>query len=66
MAKEITVYVEAVNPGTPTYGNTNIVVPEEDKDRSDFLMNCREFFIARGRQPDADKFYQAVSQTPSS
>lgn len=65
MSKEITVYVEANNPSTPTFGDTNIVIPETDNDRADFLMECREFFLTRDRKEDADKFYQAVSQTPS-
>ena len=63
--KEITVYVEANNPGTETYGDTNRVIPEKDPDRREFLMSCRNFFNAADRPEDADKFYQAVKQTPS-
>ena len=66
MSKEITVYVEANNPQADNFGDTNIIIPEADPDRSEFLMQCRNFFIAADRNEDADKFYQAAKQTPSS
>ena len=63
--KQITVYVEAVNPSAPNFGDTNIVIPETDPDRADFLMSCRTFFLDQERPADAQKFYDAVKQTPS-
>jgi len=63
-AQAISVYVSAL-PGAPDFGDTTITLPEVDEDRADFLMSCRNFFIDRQRPADAEKFYDAVAQTPS-
>lgn len=63
-ATQITVYVQAL-PGDPNFGDTSITIPENDPDRAEFLETCEEFFIGKDRKQDADKFYQAVKQTPS-
>lgn len=64
MVKEVTCYVEAV-PGKPDFGLTTITIQEKDPDRAEFLTKCREFFLSKNRPAEADRFYQAVSQTPS-
>jgi hypothetical protein len=64
MAQEITVYVNAVNTTAADYGWTDIRIPPDDKDRAEFLANCEEFYKSKGRTADADKFHQAIKQTP--
>ena len=61
---EVTVHVEA-RPGAANFGDTNIVVKEQDPDRSEFLTHCDQFFRSRGRTETADKFYSAEKQTAS-
>jgi hypothetical protein len=64
-ATQITVYVQAI-PGKPDFGDTQIIIPETDENRQEFLEKCEQFFKSKNRPQDADKFHQAIAQTPSS
>jgi hypothetical protein len=64
-ATQITVYVEAF-PEKPNFGDTTIPLPETDPDRAEYLESCENFFKGKNRPQDADKFHQAINQTPSS
>lgn len=61
MPKELAVDID-VNPQkeSTTYGDTTIVVPKDDQDRTDFLNHCEAFFAVKGRDADANKFHQAI------
>ena len=62
---ELKVYVNVLGqPTDDTYGETQITVPAKDKDRASFLTHCEQFFRNANRTADADKFHQAIKQTP--
>lgn len=62
---ELTVYVDAVSPeSSKQYGETSIVIPKDDTHRNGLLKCCQDFCTANGRPQDAEKFKQAIKQTP--
>jgi hypothetical protein len=61
---EITVWVNAF-PEDAGFGDTVITIKEDDADRAEFLEQCEAFFKARDRAAEADRFHQAIMQTPS-
>lgn len=62
----ISVYVEAVNRDSPSFGNTNITITEDDPQRYEYLKACEKFFKDAGRPEDATKFEQASRQKTTS
>ena len=64
MAKDVTCFVEA-RPEAPNFGQTTITIEETDPDRAEFLTVCESFFRENDRPEVADRFHQAIAQTPS-
>jgi hypothetical protein len=59
-----TVHTNAI-PGSPTFGDTDIIVFETDPDREAFLKHCADWCHSHNRPEDAKRFMDAIPQTPS-
>jgi hypothetical protein len=57
-------YVEVQDPTSADYGLTTATWPPNDKDRAGVLQAITTFYQSKGRLEDAQRFSQAINQTP--
>jgi hypothetical protein len=60
----VTCYVEVQDPTSQDYGITIATWPPKDKDRATILQGIANLYLGLNRPNDAQRFSQAVNQTP--